>query len=707
MGGEEGLGVTTGQPNLYKQDLSKLDVSKLTALSREVISRQATINIGTIGHVAHGKSTIVKAISGVQTVRFKNELERNITIKLEARAAESSSGEIAEVPGDTHKLPFNCQKRSISPGGTEPPAKQRRLNYSMSSSEDTEDKQLEKPVNVSTTLRSMKSSNVLPMIADSCKEVEKRESVISPAKNCLFEATKNAVTCELVNGHSLYVSNDNNDDPNLKQKILQRSINSRPQFKTLVLKEVRIELDDISDLAAKKVSRKTETKRKDVYEVEKILGKKYQNGTALYLIKWKNWNAESNTWEPLENLVNCSELLEEFENDRIKLLDKFKSKMNFYPTIKEVERFMKNLMTNGYTDCTDPDEDVLYRNLRNFFKQKYNSSSPLGTKIKNNILQTLLCSLRKEQLESLQEWENEMNSITAGKPFIKVENFVDLESAPQDFYYIDDYLPGAGVIIPEEPPIGCHCENCDSKGNDNCCFTQCNGRLPYSTACRIRVPPGTPIYECNKQCMCSDDCQNRVVQRGTSAKLCVFRTSNGRGWGVKTLNTIKKGTFVTQYVGEVITSEEAEKRGAEYDAAGRTYLFDLDYNETEGQCPYTVDAAMYGNISHFINHSCDPNLAVYAVWINCLDPNLPKLALFATKDIKQNEEITFDYMCQSSRIYEKKIREHGDSFDGVINGSVTSEARQRLELPLETKRTSMDNRTRCKCGANTCRQYLF
>ncbi|KAJ8279317.1 hypothetical protein COCON_G00063830 [Conger conger] len=38
--------------------------------------------VGTIGHVAHGKSTVVKAISGVHTVRFKNELERNITIKL-------------------------------------------------------------------------------------------------------------------------------------------------------------------------------------------------------------------------------------------------------------------------------------------------------------------------------------------------------------------------------------------------------------------------------------------------------------------------------------------------------------------------------------------------------------------------------------------------------------------------------------------------
>jgi translation initiation factor 2 subunit 3 len=51
-------------------------------LTPEVISRQATINIGTIGHVAHGKSTTVKAISGVKTVRFKKELVSNITIKL-------------------------------------------------------------------------------------------------------------------------------------------------------------------------------------------------------------------------------------------------------------------------------------------------------------------------------------------------------------------------------------------------------------------------------------------------------------------------------------------------------------------------------------------------------------------------------------------------------------------------------------------------
>lgn len=64
------------------ESLATLNLDELTPLSPEVIERQATINIGTIGHVAHGKSTVVKAISGVQTVRFKNELERNITIKL-------------------------------------------------------------------------------------------------------------------------------------------------------------------------------------------------------------------------------------------------------------------------------------------------------------------------------------------------------------------------------------------------------------------------------------------------------------------------------------------------------------------------------------------------------------------------------------------------------------------------------------------------
>ncbi|CAB9501867.1 Putative eukaryotic translation initiation factor 2 subunit 3-like protein [Seminavis robusta] len=87
------------QPHLATQDASTVDPAKLTALTPEVISRQATINVGTIGHVAHGKSTVVKAISGVQTVRFKNELERNITIKLGYANAKIYQGIANEASG--------------------------------------------------------------------------------------------------------------------------------------------------------------------------------------------------------------------------------------------------------------------------------------------------------------------------------------------------------------------------------------------------------------------------------------------------------------------------------------------------------------------------------------------------------------------------------------------------------------------------------
>ncbi|WBW72909.1 translation initiation factor eIF2 gamma subunit [Schizosaccharomyces osmophilus] len=84
-----------------------LDISELSPIHPAIISRQATINIGTIGHVAHGKSTVVKAISGVHTVRFKNELERNITIKLgyaNAKIYKCSNAECAR-PGCYRSYP--------------------------------------------------------------------------------------------------------------------------------------------------------------------------------------------------------------------------------------------------------------------------------------------------------------------------------------------------------------------------------------------------------------------------------------------------------------------------------------------------------------------------------------------------------------------------------------------------------------------------
>nr|CCC95855.1 unnamed protein product [Trypanosoma congolense IL3000] len=67
---------------LAKQDINALNLDKVGVETFEVMSRQATINIGTIGHVAHGKSTVVKALSGVKTQKYHREAVMNITIHL-------------------------------------------------------------------------------------------------------------------------------------------------------------------------------------------------------------------------------------------------------------------------------------------------------------------------------------------------------------------------------------------------------------------------------------------------------------------------------------------------------------------------------------------------------------------------------------------------------------------------------------------------
>lgn len=104
------------RPELPEQpEPSTVDFSTMSPLSPEIISRQATINIGTIGHVAHGKSTVVKAISGVQTVRFKNELERNITIKLGYANAKIYKCDNDECPRPTCYRSFKSDKEVDPP----------------------------------------------------------------------------------------------------------------------------------------------------------------------------------------------------------------------------------------------------------------------------------------------------------------------------------------------------------------------------------------------------------------------------------------------------------------------------------------------------------------------------------------------------------------------------------------------------------------
>jgi len=54
----------------------------LSAVDEEYLHSQPVISLGVVGHVAHGKSTLVKALSGATTQRDSREKERNITIKL-------------------------------------------------------------------------------------------------------------------------------------------------------------------------------------------------------------------------------------------------------------------------------------------------------------------------------------------------------------------------------------------------------------------------------------------------------------------------------------------------------------------------------------------------------------------------------------------------------------------------------------------------
>ncbi len=60
----------------------------------------------------------------------------------------------------------------------------------------------------------------------------------------------------------------------------------------------------------------------------------------------------------------------------------------------------------------------------------------------------------------------------------------------------------------------------------------------------------------------------RVLQHGITVRLQVFRPF-GMGWGVRPLTDVPRGTFVCEYVGELISDSEAETRED-------SYLFDLD-----------------------------------------------------------------------------------------------------------------------------------
>lgn len=64
---------------------------------------------------------------------------------------------------------------------------------------------------------------------------------------------------------------------------------------------------------------------------------------------------------------------------------------------------------------------------------------------------------------------------------------------------------------------------------------------------------------CPNQCPCKELCTNTRIQMKLFAPVELCQV-NGKGYGVKTNLSIKKGTFIQEYVGEVITQDEYEQR---------------------------------------------------------------------------------------------------------------------------------------------------
>lgn len=83
-------------------------------------------------------------------------------------------------------------------------------------------------------------------------------------------------------------------------------------------------------------------------------------------------------------------------------------------------------------------------------------------------------------------------------------------------------------------------------------------------------------------------------------------TSEGKGWGLRTLNDLPKGAFVCEYLGEILTNMEANKRNLNTTEGGKMYQVLLDsgwdttsFKDDEALC---LDTTHYANVARFINH---------------------------------------------------------------------------------------------------------
>ncbi|XP_014683588.3 histone-lysine N-methyltransferase EHMT1 isoform X6 [Equus asinus] len=216
-------------------------------------------------------------------------------------------------------------------------------------------------------------------------------------------------------------------------------------------------------------------------------------------------------------------------------------------------------------------------------------------------------------------------------------NAIDDEPCPSNYKYVSQNCVTSPMNIDRNITHLQYCVCIDDCSSSNCMCGQLSMRCWYDKDGRLlpefnmAEPP--LLFECNHACSCWRNCRNRVVQNGLRARLQLYRTQN-MGWGVRSLQDIPLGTFVCEYVGELISDSEADVREED------SYLFDLDNKDGEVYC---IDARFYGNVSRFINHHCEPNLVPVRVFMSHQDLRFPRIAFFSTRLIEAGEQLGFDY----------------------------------------------------------------
>ncbi len=121
-------------------------------------------------------------------------------------------------------------------------------------------------------------------------------------------------------------------------------------------------------------------------------------------------------------------------------------------------------------------------------------------------------------------------------------------------------------------------------------------------------------------------------QTARRAPLFEVRHSPIHGYGVFALRRIRKGTTVTEYIGDRISHAEADRRYESKTADdNHTFLFTVDGRTV-------IDGGVGGNDARYINHGCDPN---------CESATADRRVFIeAIRTIEPGDELAYDYQIQ-------------------------------------------------------------